>query len=111
MVLAFAEKHGIAPRIYHNAVKNGNEIDCLIPEGANRDTPTMNWFVADDHCVWYGMPLEEKGQSNTSHASNGIANLWPTACRAASSPQPDDDAYEEDIDFNMQASIPQFFDK
>ena len=31
MVLAFAKKHDVICRIFHKAVKHGNELDCWIP--------------------------------------------------------------------------------
>ena len=63
MALAFAKKYNISCRIYHKAVKHGNELDSWIPENHGSHTPNMNFFVSDDHCFWYGKPLDEKGQN------------------------------------------------
>lgn len=107
MVLAFAKKHRISCRIYHKTVKHGNELDCWIPEGCNSNTPNMNFFVADDHCFWYGKPLHEKGQTKVSEANKGIANMWPKA----SSPRDDEDDKDEEEGFDMQEYIQLFCDK
>ena len=106
MVLAFARKHDVICRIYHKAVKHGNELDCWIPAYHDSHTPNMNFFVSEDHCFWYGKPLDNKGQSKASDANNGISQMWP---KSRSSEQ---DEAEEDGDYDdMQEYIDLFCDK
>ena len=39
----------------------------------------MNFSVRDEHCFWYGKPLDDTGEgaSNQSDANNGINQMWP----------------------------------
>ena len=108
LILAFAKKHRIACRTYHNAVKKGNGLDCWIPENSTSTTPNMNWFVADEHCFWYGTPLEEKGQTKAPNANNGINQMWPDASSQSQQPEHPD---KDDEEFDMQEYIQQFCDK
>ena len=75
MILKFAAKHKIACRIYRDSVGKGNEMECFIPTHHNTSlAPNMNFFVRDEHCFWYGKPLEERGAGKSCQpdANNGI---------------------------------------
>ena len=39
----------------------------------------MNFFVRNEHCFWYGKPLEERGAgaSKQPDTNNGINQMWP----------------------------------
>ena len=106
--MAFAKKHRVACRIYHNVVKHGNELDCWIPENSTSHTPNMNWFVADDHCFWYGKPMEERGLSKASDANKGISQMWSKASSQSQQPEHPD---EDDEEFDMQGYIQQSCDQ
>ena len=59
MVLAFAKKHDVICRIFHKAVKHGNELECWIPARHDSNTQNTNFFVSEDHCFGYVNPLGE----------------------------------------------------
>ena len=120
MILKFAAKHNIACRIYRDAVGKGNEMECFIPTHKTCTTPNMNFFIRDEHCFWYGKPLEETGAGKSCQpdANNGINQMWPdnlcgsTTTASAKGEESDsgDDDGEEDS-FNMEEYIQQFCDK
>ena len=113
-MLAFAKGHNSSCHIYRKAVKHGSELDCWIPETHNSNTPNINFFVADDHCFWYGKPLQERGRCKVE-ANNGINQMWSKS--QASSQQDgvpaDDDTPgdEEEEGIDMQEYIQLFCDK
>ena len=67
----------------------------------------MNFFVSEDHCFWYGKPLDKKGESKGPDANNGIGQMWPKT----SSGQDETDKEEEDDYDDMQEYIDLFCDK
>lgn len=102
MILEFCKSQNIACRSYHDTMKKGNELDCYIPA---RPKAQVNFFVCDDHCFWYGKPLEDKGIDRQSEANNGISQMWQ-------SPKQSDEASPQDDDqFDMKTFCEQFCDK
>ena len=106
MVLAFAKKHDVICRIFHKAVKHGNELDSWIPAYHDSHTPIMNFFVSEDHCFWYGKPLDNKGQSKAPDANNGIRQMFEKSSSSEQDEAEEDDDYDE-----MQEYINLFCDK
>ena len=100
MILEFCKTHSLTCRIYKDSVAKGNELDCYIPQGNSRIQ--VNFFVRDDHCFWYGKPLEEKGICKESAANHGIALMWDKC---------NDAVDRDDDDFDMAELIDQFCDK
>ena len=87
MILKYCELYDINCRIYHKSVRKGNELvaHVVAPESRfdDRDktpfvvratshsvraalsdshAPTVNFFVRDNHCFWYGKVLSELGK-------------------------------------------------
>ena len=118
MISKFAAKHNIACRIYRDSVRKGKEMECFTPTHNTSHTPNINFFVLDEHCFWYGKPVEEKGtgESCQSDANNGISKMWPdNLCGSAEKREEndsgDDNGEEEEDSFNMEEYIRQFCDK
>ena len=93
MILEFCKRRNIACRIYHDTVRKGNELECFIPA---RYSAQVNFFIREDHCFWYGKPVENRGGSCKPEANNGISQMWESV---------------EDDKFDMKKFCEQFCDK
>jgi len=105
MVVEFCRRNEIVCHVYRSMVKKGNEIECHIPEKVDSHTPRVDFFVRDDHCFWYGKPLEDMGVDKTSGAANGIAQMWR---EPESSEDEDEFADKETLPLFKQDRVPPF---
>ena len=73
MVLQFCRKHDIICHVYHNAVKNGSELESYTPSGHDCHTPRVDFFLRDDHCFFYGKPPSDE---TPCLAKQAISHMW-----------------------------------
>ena len=76
MVLELCKRNQIICHVYQAQVHNRNLLESWRPEEADNHTPQVNFFVRDDHCFWYGTPLEKRGnKEHQCYANNAIAQM------------------------------------
>ena len=73
MVLAFCRKHDIICHVYHNVLKNGNELESYSPSNPTSNTPRVDFFIRDDHCYFYGKQLDDE---SPCLAKQAISQMW-----------------------------------
>ena len=79
----------------------------VVPGDSHGHAPTVNFFVRDNHCFWYGKVLSELGVDKRPGAANAISQSF--AGGVYGEEPPSSDSEEEEIDDFKDRQVAELF--